>query len=733
MIAGTLEIQMLANMARLADDMNKAKAVVGSAMDKVESAVESAKKALAGLGIALTAEHFAGLIEGAIEGEAHLNELSKATALTVEQLSGLKLLAKQSGSDLDSMAQAISKLSQNIGKEPDRFAALGLSAKDPLENFKRLADIFVQLQDPEQRAAVMATALGKSWLGTAPALAEGSSKIQEMIDKGIDLSGITKQNAEEAENLKNKMLELKAESDSVWTSLANRLVPQLLKAVEAFKQGTEEGGKMLGIWQAIRAFTQQDERQWNLKQMVDVGDEITKLEKAMAEMPKANIPGADIEDLANLKAKYAAHKAIIDAMDQQAAAETAARDQRDANSKADAAATAAQAAAFLEYTKLQERDKVAVKQYTSALQSLEEQQGKLAGQTEAVTIWNRLNAGSLAEVSHYDARHGTELGVKLVAAAKEIDSSHKRQELLKQEIIDMEALDKAREAQRAILIAGRETDQQYLSDLQFQIDLVGKTKDQQQRMTEVRKIDLNLRQQLKAAADAAGENMDDYNKTSAELMKRAQEQKDAVLASTDARLAAERSWVTGAKAAFDEYSDHAKNAAEQAQTVFSNAFHNLEDALVNFVKTGKLDFTSLADSIISDIIRIQVRQAITKASDSIGGASGGWLGSIGAMLGFPGMGGGGGSSAGSMAANLISGSAGEGIMPFYAQGTDFVPRDGPAFLHRGEEVVSVADRGKRDMTVQNYFQITGQTDQRSQAQIAAAAGMGVQRAMDRNL
>lgn len=90
-------------------------------------------------------------------------------------------------------------------------------------------------------------------------------------------------------------------------------------------------------------------------------------------------------------------------------------------------------------------------------------------------------------------------------------------------------------------------------------------------------------------------------------------------------------WTVGASQAINTYAEQAADVASQTRNLFSNAFSNMEDAVVNFVKTGKLSFKDFADGVIEDLIRIQVQQAAA--------------GFLGAAFGF--LGGGGSSAVGS--------------------------------------------------------------------------------------
>lgn len=225
-VAGELEIRLFAEMARLRADMNKATGIVAASAKNIESAAATATKALGLLGIGISALGFVNLIKGSIDAMDRLNDLSKSTGLTVEQLAGLKVAAKQSGGDLDSIAASINKLSVEMGKAPEKFRALGISAKDPLEAFKQLSDIFVSIDNPQQRAALGAAALGKSWAGAAPLLAEGGKHIGEMVETGTRLSGVTTEMARQADALNDKWVLLTG-TGGIMARIVGPLLPLL--------------------------------------------------------------------------------------------------------------------------------------------------------------------------------------------------------------------------------------------------------------------------------------------------------------------------------------------------------------------------------------------------------------------------------------------------------------------------------------------------------------------------
>ena len=195
-------------------------------MAATQAQVMSLQGELTSLGLTLSAGAFALMIKSTADALDAMRDLSLATGIAVEELAGLGVAAKQTGGDLNSIAAAINKLSVNIGKDAERFKALGITAKEPLEAFKQLSDVFNNLKDPQQRAAVMAEALGKSWAGAAPLLAEGGAKIGELVATGSRLSGVTKEMTEQADGFNDKLV-LLAGTGGLTTRMVAPLLPLL--------------------------------------------------------------------------------------------------------------------------------------------------------------------------------------------------------------------------------------------------------------------------------------------------------------------------------------------------------------------------------------------------------------------------------------------------------------------------------------------------------------------------
>jgi len=92
----------------------------------------------------------------------------------------------------------------------------------------------------------------------------------------------------------------------------------------------------------------------------------------------------------------------------------------------------------------------------------------------------------------------------------------------------------------------------------------------------------------------------------------------------------------GRTRAIENYATEAAKTADHVGQVWTNGMNTAADALVNFAKTGKLSVSSLVDSVLTDILRLEARSAISSlagASIGSGGLSG--LGSVvGSFFGF---------------------------------------------------------------------------------------------------
>lgn len=107
---------------------------------------------------------------------------------------------------------------------------------------------------------------------------------------------------------------------------------------------------------------------------------------------------------------------------------------------------------------------------------------------------------------------------------------------------------------------------------------------------------------------------------------------------------AQANWKNGAQTAFENFRDTAANVASQTETLFTNAFNGMTDALTTFATTGKLNFKGFVSSVLTDLTRMELRIVESKILQSIFAAlmpSGGGTFSNSSAIGGDSIGGGG--------------------------------------------------------------------------------------------
>lgn len=106
-----------------------------------------------------------------------------------------------------------------------------------------------------------------------------------------------------------------------------------------------------------------------------------------------------------------------------------------------------------------------------------------------------------------------------------------------------------------------------------------------------RGVNMSLEEELKYR-EAARKKVGELQKAQIELNRRSRE------------------FATGWTRAFKQFVDDAGNAARTAERLFEKFTSGLEDAIVNFVKTGKFQFKDFVASMAEELLRAQIKQLI---------------------------------------------------------------------------------------------------------------------------
>ena len=641
---GDLLVRLKAETADFQQDLGKAAYVADKSMKQIERAGNSMA---AKLGVAISAAGFTAWVKGSIDAADQMGKLAQRAGENVTTFSSMAAAFKQDGIDAETLQVAMRGLDKQIAlasagakTSQSLFTALGISYRDASGNVRRASDVMLDLakvfagaKDDPVKTAYALELMGKAGDQMIVPLNQGKEAILELMRKAQEAGKVVgPEFAEQANQFNNNLDELKSSATVLGMSLAKDLLPHLKNITDEFIRGRQESGFWAGAMAGWGRYVFEvfdgvsDPVQRAGRDVVKLNDDIDRLDKALARIKKDpwsagdhERPGVLEEQIRQKRAEMESARKFFALVEQGS--------KPDKPPKPPKPKRGLPAFGLKDGTAEIERE---TRLYTSALQQLEEKLGKSNSLSEEQIVLNRVTAGSWKDLTleHKD---------NLLVVAREIDQKAQLIQRIEAEYDSrkqlIEQYQQIEQVQnQAFTTAARERE-----DMAFELTLIGKTAYELQRLTAARQAELQTRQNIEAliAAQTEDPDPDEFNKIMADAEAAGERQKQVILDGLAARRGAERDWMTGARSAFDDYIDAATDAAAQASRLFGNAFRSMEDALVAFAKTGKLDFRSLADSIITDIIRIQVQQSIVKPLSAMLEQNGaGFMRGVGSLFGF---------------------------------------------------------------------------------------------------
>lgn len=160
--------------------------------------------------------------------------------------------------------------------------------------------------------------------------------------------------------------------------------------------------------------------------------------------------------------------------------------------------------------------------------------------------------------------------------------------------------------------------QRDFEDQLFELSLLGKTREEVERLTAARKYD-----KLIAEANAAGAGADVIGGLQTAKLDNDGRLQEQLRLAKETKEAFGNDWLAGISDGMRNYSDSFKSMRENMSDAVTGSLGKMSDSLADFVATGKADFRGLAVSILQDLSKMLIKMALFNAMKAAMSAWGG--------------------------------------------------------------------------------------------------------------
>lgn len=178
-----------------------------------------------------------------------VGKLTDSTGLSAEAASRWFETLKDLGIPADKLAGLIEKLTANLGKAPDKFAALGIEVQhandgtvDMNATLLVAIDALNKITDPTQRAATAQQLFGKSWADASELITMGADNLKNRLSEVSGAKIMTPEQIQQARDFRDSMDKLKDVAEEVMLQVGKALIPVLTDLGDVLGTVTDVAG-----------------------------------------------------------------------------------------------------------------------------------------------------------------------------------------------------------------------------------------------------------------------------------------------------------------------------------------------------------------------------------------------------------------------------------------------------------------------------------------------------------
>jgi len=255
-------IDFNANIARFTSSIDKATSKLNKFQSNASRIAGNLKSVFGALGVGLGIAGIAALVKSSINAQDEISKLSQKTGIAVESLAGLGFAAELSGTDVDTVGKAVRKFSvlindanRGLKTAQDEIEDLGLDFKklkdlSPEEQFFKLADAIKEF-GTEDRAAALTGVLGDKMAALVPLVSLGADGMRKLTEEGKILNPVTAESAAKAEEFNDNLYRLKKSVGTFGVNVASGMVGPLTDITNAMILAQKESGFLMAALVAL--------------------------------------------------------------------------------------------------------------------------------------------------------------------------------------------------------------------------------------------------------------------------------------------------------------------------------------------------------------------------------------------------------------------------------------------------------------------------------------------------